>query len=34
MLLTRILQPALIYLCHTRLRRADLHKTSPLTPIT
>jgi cobalt-zinc-cadmium resistance protein CzcA len=33
MLLTRILQPVLIYLCHRRLRIADMHKTAPITPL-
>jgi cobalt-zinc-cadmium resistance protein CzcA len=33
MLVTRMLQPVLIYLCHRRLRRMELHKTSPMTPI-
>jgi cobalt-zinc-cadmium resistance protein CzcA len=33
MLLTRILQPVLIYLFHRRLRLADLHKTAPIDPI-
>ena len=32
MLLTRILQPALIYLCHRRLRIADQRKTAPVAP--
>ncbi|HKV55932.1 MAG TPA: efflux RND transporter permease subunit, partial [Candidatus Binataceae bacterium] len=31
LVLTRVLQPVLIYLCHRKLRLADLHKTSPLT---
>jgi len=30
MLLTRILQPALIYLCHRRLRMIDERRTTPL----
>jgi cobalt-zinc-cadmium resistance protein CzcA len=30
MLLTRLLQPVLIYLCHRRLRHADMRKTSPI----
>jgi len=30
LVLTRVLQPVLIYLCHRRLRLADLHKTSPM----
>jgi heavy metal efflux system protein len=33
MLLTRILQPVLIYLCHRHLRLADMHKTAPITPL-
>jgi heavy metal efflux system protein len=33
MLLTRILQPVLIYLCHRRLRREDFRKTAPVEPI-
>jgi cobalt-zinc-cadmium resistance protein CzcA len=33
MLVTRLLQPVLIYLCHSRLRHLDAHKTSPVQPI-
>jgi cobalt-zinc-cadmium resistance protein CzcA len=33
MLLTRLLQPVLIYLCHSRLRHLDAHKTGPIQPI-
>src|SRR6266849_3303492 len=33
MLLTRILQPVLIYLCHRRLRIEDFRKTAPVEPI-
>src|ERR1700758_2079797 len=32
-LLTRVFQPTLIYLCHRRLRIADMHKTAPITPL-
>src|SRR5580698_2305235 len=32
MLVTRLLQPVLIYLCHRRLRQADLRKTAPIEP--
>jgi heavy metal efflux system protein len=32
MLLTRILQPVLIYLCHRRLRLEDTHRTAPVEP--
>ncbi len=33
MILTRVLQPVLIYLCHRRLRLADAHKTGPVETI-
>jgi cobalt-zinc-cadmium resistance protein CzcA len=33
MVLTRILQPVLIYLCHRRLRIEDFRKTAPVEPI-
>ena len=33
MLVTRLLQPVLIYLCHRRLRQADLRKTAPIEPL-
>jgi heavy metal efflux system protein len=33
MILTRVLQPVLIYLCHRGLRLADAHKTAPLEPL-
>jgi heavy metal efflux system protein len=33
LLLTRVFQPVLIYLCHRRLRLADLRKTAPLDPV-
>jgi heavy metal efflux system protein len=33
MLVTRLLQPVLIYLCHRRLRTADLRKTAPIEPL-
>jgi len=33
MLVTRLLQPVLIYLCHSRLRHLDAHKTSTVQPI-
>ena len=32
MLLTRLLQPVLIYLCHRRLRHDDMRKTAPIDP--
>ena len=33
LLVTRLLQPVLIYLCHRRLRLIETHKTSPMAPI-
>ena len=33
LLMTRVFQPVLIYLCHRRLRLAELHKTAPLDPV-
>jgi cobalt-zinc-cadmium resistance protein CzcA len=33
MLLTRLLQPVLIYLCHRRLRLSETRKTSPMSPL-
>jgi cobalt-zinc-cadmium resistance protein CzcA len=32
LVLTRLLQPVLIYLCHRRLRLMDVETTAPLTP--
>jgi heavy metal efflux system protein len=33
MLVTRLLQPVLIYLCHRRLRHLEIRKTSPMPPV-
>jgi len=33
MLMTRLLQPVLIYLCHRRLRLSETRKTSPMSPL-